>query len=83
MSSTSHELGKPRGRAGAGGYPAQRTFLFRYYREAVSEAVELIGWARTRHQRVRELNARMLRDLLGGDDSWCRERMRMANIEDS
>ena len=33
----------------------------------VSEAAELIEWARTRDERLRDLNAKMLRDLLGED----------------
>ena len=31
----------------------------------VSEAVELVAWARSRDQRLRELNQKMLSDLLG------------------
>jgi hypothetical protein len=31
----------------------------------VSEAVELVAWARTRDERLRELNQKMLSDLLG------------------
>jgi hypothetical protein len=33
----------------------------------VSEAAELIEWARTREQRLRDLNAKILRDVLGED----------------